>query len=241
MKKILLLCIVVCSAQMTTAQWFGNKSVKGNGEVTTQTFNTSDYDGVAVAGSMDVTLVPGTEGKITVSAESNIMEHLKIEVSSGKLIIGTKNNTSINPKRAIKVTVPVKSIDYASVSGSGEIMSDMTLKSRNFRLKVSGSGDMNLNIETDNLKASVTGSGDMAITGRAENLDASVTGSGDLKATGLKANNVEASVTGSGDVAVYINGGDFKARVTGSGDIRYKGTTRNVDKKVTGSGDIDKM
>lgn len=241
MKKILLLSIIVCTAQISSAQWFGNKSVKGNGEVITQSFNTGDYDEVSVAGSMDVTLVSGTEGKITVEAESNIMEHLRIEVSGSKLIIGTKNNTNINPKRAIKVTVPVEKIDYASVSGSGEIMSDMTLKSRNMRLKVSGSGDINLNIEAENLKASVTGSGDMVITGRAENLDASVTGSGDLKTTGLKANNVEASVTGSGDVAVFINGGDFKARVTGSGDIRYKGTTRNVDKKVTGSGDIDKM
>ncbi len=241
MKKLLLLCIVICSTQMATAQWFGNKSVKGNGDLTTKTFNTSDYDGVAVAGSMDVVLVPGTEGKIKVEAESNIMEHLKVEVSGGKLIIGTKNNTNINPRKPITVTVPVKSIDYASVSGSGEIKSDMTLKARNMRLKVSGSGDMNLTIEAENLKASVTGSGDMNIAGRAENLDASVTGSGDLNTYKLKANHVEASVTGSGDLAVYINGGDLKARVTGSGDIRYKGTTRNVDKKVTGSGDIDKM
>ncbi len=241
MKKILLLCIVVCSAQMATAQWFGNKSIKGNGEVTKKTFNTGNYDSISVSGSMDVILVPGTEGKITVEAESNIMEYLRIEVDGDKLIIGTKKNTNINPKRAIKVTVPVKSIDYASVSGSGEIMSDMTLKSRNMRLKVSGSGDINLDIETETLKASVTGSGDMVLTGRAENLEASVTGSGDLKTTGLKANNVEAKVTGSGDIAVYVNGGDFKARVTGSGDIRYKGNTSNVDKKVTGSGDIDKM
>ncbi|WP_438962163.1 head GIN domain-containing protein [Nonlabens sp.] len=241
MKKILLLCIIACTAQISSAQWFGNKSIKGNGEVISQTFNTGDYDEVTVAGSMDVTLISGTEGTIKVEAESNIMEHLRIEVSGSKLIIGTKNNTNINPKRAIKVTVPVEKIDYASVSGSGEIMSDMNLKARNFSLKVSGSGDMSLNIESENLKASVTGSGKMILTGRAENLNASVTGSGDLKATGLKANNVEASVTGSGDLAVYINGGDFKARVTGSGDIRYKGNTRNADKKITGSGDIDKM
>lgn len=241
MKKLLILCIIICSAQLSTAQWFGNKSIRGNGDVITKTFDTGEYEAITVAGSMDVTLVPGTEGKVTVKAESNIMEYLKIETDGDKLIIGTKKNSNISPRRSIIVTVPVKTISEARVSGSGEIFSSMMLKARVMRFKVAGSGDIELTVEAENVKASVTGSGDMVLTGRTENLEVSVTGSGDIKTTNLKANNVEAKVTGSGDIAVMVNGGNFKGYVSGSGDIRYKGKIKKVYKSVTGSGDIEKM
>lgn len=241
MKNLTLACVLLLTAQVATAQWFGNKRIKGNGNLVTKTFNTSDYDAVHVSGSMDIELVAGKEGSIQATAESNIMEVLKIEVKGDKLYIGMKDNTSTSTTKGISIKVPVERISSASVAGSGEIMSDLIIKSSDLDLKVSGSGDIKLTVEAARLIATVTGSGDLEVRGRAENLDASVTGSGDIKAYGLKANNVEASVTGSGDVAVYCNGGNLKARVTGSGDIRYKGNASNVDKKVTGSGDITKM
>lgn len=230
MKKVLLISIAVLSVQLSSAQWFGNK-VKGNGEVITQNFKTSDYDGVAVAGSMDVRLVEGTEGDIKVEAESNLMEYLKIEVKNGTLIIGTKDNTNISTRRGINITVPVERISSAKVSGSGEIVSSMNLKARNMELKVSGSGDMILNVECANLDATVTGSGDIELSGRTENLTAKVTGSGDLDTIKVKANNVDASVTGSGDIACHINGGSLRARVTGSGDISYSGKSSTLIKR----------
>jgi len=241
MKNLIIACILLLTAQIATAQWFGSKTIKGNGNVITKTFNTGDYDSVHVSGSMDVELVAGAEGAIQVTAESNIMEFLLIEVKGSKLIIRMEDNTSTITTKGIIIKVPVEKISAASVSGSGEINSRLLIKSADMELKVSGSGDMYLQVETARLKASVTGSGDLEVRGRTENLDASVTGSGDLKAYGLRANNVDASVTGSGDIGVYCNGGNLKARVTGSGDIRYKGNASNVDKNVIGSGDITKM
>lgn len=241
MKKAAILFVGLLVVNVASAQWFGGNSVKGNGNVVTKTFNTSDYDAVHVAGSMDVELVAGKEGTITVNAESNIMDVLKIEVKGDKLYIGMKDNTNVRTTKSIIVKVPVEYINTASVSGSGEIVSDLLIKSKDMTLKVSGSGDLRLTVEAASINATVTGSGDLVLKGRAENLDASVTGSGDLNTYSLKANNVDASVTGSGDVAVYCNGGNFKARVTGSGDIRYKGNASSIDKKVTGSGDITAM
>lgn len=241
MKTLTLACILLLTAQLSNAQWFGNKTIKGNGNVTTKTFNTGDYDSVQVAGSMDVELIAGNEGTIKATAESNILEVLKIEVKDDRLVISMQDHINIRTSKSITIKVPVEKISAASVTGSGEITSDLVIKNSTMDLKVSGSGDMNLSVEAASIKASVTGSGDMVIKGRAEDLDASVTGSGDLKAYSLLANNVDASVTGSGDLAVYCNGGSLKARVTGSGDIRYKGDIKKLDKKVTGSGDITRM
>jgi len=241
MKRILTLAIAIIAFQSTNAQWFGNKKVSGNGDVVTRTFNTSDYDQVSVAGSMDVELIAGKEGNIKVEAESNLMEHLIIEVKGDRLKIEIEKGININTRKGIKIFVPVEQIDAISLAGSGDIYSDLTLKSKKMKISVAGSGDIKLKTESADLKLSVAGSGDLKISGRTENLSASVAGSGDISAYELKANNVEASIAGSGDVAVFCNGGNMKASIVGSGDLRYKGKTSNINKSIMGSGDITKM
>jgi len=241
MKSIITILVLAMGTQIATAQWFSNKRVKGNGEVITKTFETSDYDYVAVNNSLDVELIEGTEGSIKVEAESNIMEELEVYTKGDKLIVGVKKGVNISTRKGIRVWVPVEKISGLSLAGSGDVFSDMVLRNNSFDLSLSGSGDIKLHTESKNLKVSLAGSGDITLKGRTEYLEASLAGSGDIEAYGVKANNVEASVAGSGDVSVFCNGGSMKASIVGSGDLRYKGTTSSVKKSVIGSGDITKM
>ena len=241
MKKIITILVVIFATQIASAQWFGNKRVKGNGDVITKTFQTDDYDAIAVNNSLDVEIIKGTEGTIKVEAESNIMEHLEIFTKGDKLKVGVKNGVNISTRKGIKVWVPVKKISSVSLAGSGDVFSDLVLRNNDFSLSVAGSGDIKLHTESKELNVSIAGSGDIQLKGRTENLNASVAGSGDIDAYSMKANNVDASVAGSGDISVFCNGGELSASIIGSGDLRYKGSTSNVKKSVIGSGDITKM
>jgi hypothetical protein len=241
MKNIVTLIIILCAAQVSNAQWFGNKKVSGNGDVITKTFKTGDYDHIALDSSVDVHIIEGKEGVITVDAESNIMEFIEIELDGGRLKIGIKDGISYSTRKGIHVKVPVKEISGVSIAGSGDIDSNMVLRSNTMNISIAGSGDINLNTESKTLKVSIAGSGDVKLKGRTEQLEASVAGSGDISAYGLKANNVDASVAGSGDISIFINGGKLSATIVGSGDLRYKGTASDVKKSVLGSGDITKM
>ena len=62
LKITLLLAIALVSFNTACAQW-GNEKIRGNGDVTTITRTTSDYDDIKLAGWMDFKLVKGTEGK----------------------------------------------------------------------------------------------------------------------------------------------------------------------------------
>jgi len=241
MKNLILAALAMVAIQTANAQWFGGKKVTGNGNVITKTFKTSDYDGVKVSGSMDVELISGKEGTITVEAESNVMEYLEIEVKGNRLVIDLKDNINFSTRKGIKVFVPVEQIDQVSLAGSGDIYSGLTLKSETMEVSLAGSGDIKLSSESKRLQLNVAGSGDIKMSGRTENLEANVAGSGDISAYELKANNVKASIAGSGDVAVFCNGGSMTASIVGSGDLRYKGKTSTIKKTVMGSGDITKM
>jgi hypothetical protein len=242
MKQILLLLITILGINTANAQWWSsNKRVDGNGQIVTKVFNTSDYDKISGRNSLNIVLVEGKEGTITVEAESNIMEHLEVEVKGDRLEIGIEDGYNINTRKGIQVRVPVKSISSLSMAGSGDITSTVKLKSRNMHISVAGSGDIAVEVTSEKLRVSIAGSGDIKLSGRTEHLDASVAGSGDISAFNLKANNVDASIAGSGDVSVYCNGGELQASIIGSGDLRYKGNTSKIKKSILGSGGITKM
>jgi len=216
--------------------------IKGNGNVTTKNISTSDYDKVIVSGFYDVDLVEGTEGKITIKGEENLLEFVAIEVKDNILRIGTEKGKRISPGmgKTITVTVPFQSLGEVSLAGSGDINSKATIKASKFTTSLSGSGDVKLTVDAKDVSSKVTGSGDLTIKGKADNLNCEVTGSGDLDAFGLQSANVDSSVTGSGNCKVYCT--DFlMARVTGSGDINYKGDPKKKDTKVHGSGSISKV
>ncbi|AUC79690.1 DUF2807 domain-containing protein [Nonlabens sp. MB-3u-79] len=242
MKQILLLLIAILAINTANAQWWSsNKRIDGNGLIVTKVFNTSDYDKISGRNSLNIVLVEGEEGTITVEAESNIMEHLEVEVKGDRLEIGIEDGYNINTRKGIQVRVPVKNISSLSMAGSGDIRSLVKLKSRSMHISIAGSGDIDVEVTSEKLRVSIAGSGDVKLSGRTEHLDASVAGSGDISAFNLKANNVDASIAGSGDVSVYCNGGELQASIIGSGDLRYKGTTSKIKKSIMGSGDITKM
>ncbi|MDE0600063.1 MAG: DUF2807 domain-containing protein [Dokdonia donghaensis] len=240
MKKLITLSLVLLASTQIHAQWWG-KSVKGNGELETITRNVGDYDEISVAGFFDVTLVAGNEGELTIEGESNLLEYIETEVNGDKLTIKVKNKQNLKTSwgKDIKIRVPFRDLNQVSLSGSGEIMSTDVIKANNFRVSVSGSGDINLVVEASSTESRVTGSGDLVLRGSTRDHETSVTGSGDLEAGRFKADNVDAKVTGSGDIRVSCEK-SIRARITGSGDIEYVGNPTKQDTKVSGSGDISR-
>ncbi|GAA4326894.1 head GIN domain-containing protein [Pontixanthobacter gangjinensis] len=203
----------------------------------TKTRSVGEYDGVQLIGSMNVELVSGSEGQLTVKAESNLQEHIVTEVKNGTLNIKPEKGYNLSPKEEILIIVPVESIIEIAVTGSGDIWTKDRLSASNMKVQVTGSGDLKLELDVEDLEGMVTGSGDIELKGNSKNFECTVTGSGDFDAFNLQAENVEARVSGSGDIMVYA-GNSLKASVSGSGDIVYKGNPEKQDFKTNGSGSV---
>ncbi len=238
---VLIMGIVLCSISSLNAQWGATQKVKGNGNSISKARETSDYEQIKVKGSLDVSLIFGTEGKINIEGESNLIPYIITKVEDDVLKIYVKKGYYLKPSTSKKliITVPFKDINKVTLSGSGDIYSSDTIKATEFVTGVSGSGDVKLVVEAKNVKGQVSGSGDLTIKGTADSFTAGVSGSGDISAYDLKAKSASVKVTGSGDIELTATS-TLTARVSGSGDIYYKGNPEKEDKKVSGSGDITK-
>ena len=241
MKKcILTSLIIVFTVTTVNAQWWNSsEKIAGNKEMVKQTRTVSDYDRISVTGMMEVQLVAGKEGKIELEAESNLLEHIETEVNGGNLKISVKKGVNLQPSRnyPIKLVVPFESLEALSLTGSGHIRNSDVIRARDFKVSVTGSGNMNLNLVTENLSGNLTGSGDVKLSGNTKEFKCTVTGSGDFLAYDLKADVVDANVTGSGDIQITVVD-ELNAKVSGSGDITYKGNPEKQNFRTSGSGKV---
>lgn len=234
MKKIFLLISAIALITQTSC---AQKGIKGNGNVISESRKTESYDKITLIGSPGIELIPGTEGSLTITAESNLIPYIETVVKGNELIVRFKENFNYTTRKGIKITVPVEEINDLAIKGSGDIIGNTLLNLDNLNVTVNGSGDIVLNVSSQTIKASVFGSGDIELKGNTKNLIGKVDGSGDLKLKKLIAQNSELRVNGSGDIDSTTTE-KVDAFVSGSGDIHVYGNPLNVTQNVKGSGDI---
>jgi len=219
MKKTVLfsLIIIVIAALLPACAFMQTRVVRGSGAVTTETRSVSGFDRIVITGSADVEVSFGDTESVVVEAEDNLLPLITTEVNGRTLEIGVRLNTSINPTRPIRVAVTMKSLDGATISGSGSF--DIP------------------DLQADKVSFDITGSGSIVASGTAETVDATVSGSGSIDCGDVRAATADAKITGSGDVTVYASE-KLQALVSGSGNITYRGDPAEVEESITGSGSV---
>ncbi|RPI28203.1 MAG: DUF2807 domain-containing protein [Chloroflexota bacterium] len=209
---VLTLAISACSI-MTPA----GETVRGSGNVISETRAVSGFTSISVEGSADVDVVFGTTESLVIEAEDNILPLIETVVQNNRLIIRTRPQTSITTTRPIQVSLTMISLEGVSMTGSGSI--DVP--------ELSG----------DSFSVKLPGSGSITIAGTANSVDIDMLGSGTIDCEELEARNATVDLGGSGTVRVYASE-SLDATLTGSGNIWYSGDPAMVNKTVTGSGSI---
>ena len=236
MRTIITLLVLLTISIQTQGQ-ISSKKIKGDGNQTTITRNVSDFEKIGVSGSFDVELIKGAEGEITIKADANLMEYIVTEVKKGKLQIKTKKGIQIKQSKKIKITVTFESMNAIALAGSGNIHSSDLIESKELKLSLAGSGNMDLKVDTGDLKSSIAGSGNINLSGNSDELSCSIAGSGNVKGYELKANKTSVSIAGSGNVEVNAVE-EIHASIAGSGSVFYSGNPTVQKAKSVGSGSI---
>ncbi len=211
-------------------------------EQKTEDRHLTGFNAVEVGSPYDVTITQGATESVKVEAPEDVMPHITTEVVDGVLKIYDKRHNFhwddlFWHHKKILVYVVIKDVNSIVVSGSGDVKFRDGLHADKMNLHVSGSGDVDGELEVKNLETSISGSGDVKLSGHAETSAVRVSGSGDYSARGLLTTDTDVHVSGSGDAKIYASN-KIDASVSGSGDVSYGGHPKSVSKSKSGSGDI---
>lgn len=209
--------------------------LEGNGIVETEFRRASGFDAVSSSGDFDITIVPGDEYSVEITAESNLLSYIETDVVGNTLKIRTRGMYSLRDHRTIEIYITTPVLNGVALSGSGIIKTGSFL-SDDFRVTLSGSGDIDTQISSETLKANVSGSGSIFIEGDTFESEFVISGSGKIKSYDLEQNVCQATISGSGDMYVNVSEA-IDAHISGSGRVYYINYPV-VHTSISGSGGV---
>lgn len=235
MRQILTL-LLLTTALTLSAQWGNRTTIKGNGEVTTDTRNVDGFDGVSTCCDIDVILVKGSFN-VKVEAESNLQDYIKTEVSGGRLHIGFKKNTNIKSREQITVYVTLPELEYVGASSSGSITTKSTFTGERMEADVSSGAKIELNFTGDQLYTNASSGGGMTVKGSSDRFKANVSSGGKVRAEDYDTKDARCNASSGGGVTINVSG-ELDANASSGGQVRYTGNPSNVDSNTSSGGSI---
>jgi hypothetical protein len=206
----------------------------GSGSTVEETFQISDFKGLQLKCSADVFVTHGEEFSVVAESQANILDKLDLQVNGDVLGIDLDG---CNRDFQLKLFITMPEVTFLKVSGSGDIKGENLFTAENLNLRLTGSGNIDLDLDYETINTKITGSGTMNLTGVCEEFDYTISGSGDINSFGLESNSGFVKINGSGDTEVFVN--EFlSVKITGSGDVLFKGNPSEIISDITGSGDL---
>lgn len=220
-------------------------------QTTKKVLELPEFKGIYVNSNYTVYLKQTNKQEVTIEALTEIYSLTEVKVENGILMINVERKPD-NPNKSIwakiddiklnptmKLFVSVKNINDIQVNGGGKVVSENSIAADYVTMGVSGGGSIDVDLKGNTIKAELSGPGSLNVRGYASSMEALVSGTGTLNAYSCSLETAKAKVTGPGSCLLNVTN-TLDAMVLGSGAVKHKGNTKTAQKKVYGSGVIER-
>lgn len=214
MRKIfLMLCGFVPLALLAGCQ----HTIQGDGIKQSETRQVDTFQSIRVVGNYQVNVNIGTTQQVSITTDNNLIPYVKTDVRDKTLIIQTKNGVMLQSSTIPQIDITTKQLSDIGVVGSAT-MNASGINADKFEISTSGTGNANVSGTTDKLKIKLVGSGQIV-------------------ADNLIAQKAEVNLVGTGMISVQAVK-KLEINLSGAGKVQYYGEPRELEQKISGSGEI---
>lgn len=209
-----------CATTTTTSP-----AITGSGVSRTETRPIAGVTAVTLAAPGQMNLQQGDAESLTVTADDNLLPHLKTTVAGGVLTIAFEEGSSYTLRTDAVYTLTLIELDALRTTGSGEI-SAASLSAGDLRVETTGSGSIQLGAlaVSGSLELALGGSGGIAAESAVcELLRVSSSGSGSISVAQVETSAVEAALSGAGSVTLLGSAPNQTITIEGNGDFNGEG------------------
>lgn len=240
MKRILLFSAFAAVLFSSCHGIFG-KPVNGNGHVITENRAVGQFKNVSVSGNIDIYVSQDSVSGVKVVADDNLMPFIIVNVQGDQLEVYPAEGYELHGSNGgIKVYVSGSDFGMFSASGACEIHGNNQIRGTgNIRFDLSGSCDVDMDVNAPKVEAELSGSGTIKLKGTTKDFNVSGSGSTDIKCFDLLSENTAIEISGSGDAEAYASV-KLDVSISGSASVKYKGNGK-VSQHVSGSGEVTKV
>jgi hypothetical protein len=201
-----------------------------------------DFSRITFAGVGNLVIHQGEKEAVELEASENLLPEITTQVVNGTLYIEEKPIgwlQSLQSRNPFTAHVYLKNIEEITLSGKGVVSAENKIKSKNFTLKTSGSGKVDLTLESDTFTANTTGSADYNLKGKVNDQNIQLSGASSYDALQLTSLHTSIDIRGTGQVSVNAQE-QLNVIITGTGVVHYTGKPQ-VTQKIFGTATIEKL
>lgn len=229
--------LLLTIALLTGCRFAFDKTVEGNTNVKTEQREVSGFTSVEVGGPFQVTITQGSNFKVSVTADDNLMQYIDTRLNGQTLEIREKDNFNLRGTKGLQIVIQMPEVRDLSLAGSGMISATSTLKSNaKIGISLAGSGKIQAELDAPEIAFDLGGSGSATLSGQTRKMAITIGGSGDCVAEALKSEDCSVTIGGSGTAKVYASQ-SLDVSIGGSGDVYYAGQPK-INHSIGGSGKV---
>lgn len=225
MKKITLLLVFI--PLLAFAQLSSEKKIKGNKIVELKTHKIEEFTSIEINNSFEVTLVIKSSPTVTIDADSNLHEHISIDVVDGKLTISTDKVFPRYKRLFIEVGANEK-LSHIRAKGKSELIVKNVLAPEKLNVEAYENAKIELKYNTEDASFFAKDKSELKINGTGEILNINLQDSGEIKAD-VSCTNFSASqniksklkIKGKANQSIiqisddsYLDSADFVSKIT---------------------------
>lgn len=239
--KTLLMIAVGTSLFFSSCEKFGNW-VTPSPNVTTESKNISNYDGIDVSHAFNVYVnFSSTVESIEIEANENLHNYIVVERRGDNLIIEIKDRINIRRGDAtLNVYITTGYLSEFRALGASDIILYDDLLTDDLYVDLSGSSSFTGYIKTEQITADLSGASELDIAGSADYMRLTASGSSTLKNYDFRVNWFDADLSGACDSYLTVTD-RLDIDASGASSVYFKGNGVINSKDLSGASDINRM
>jgi hypothetical protein len=213
--------------------------VRGSGNVITEERSVSGFEYIDFNGAGEIFIEQGTEEKLVIEAEDNILPKITNKVESGVLTLGIDTKLTDNqmiPTKKMIYRLTVITLSGLNINGAATL-NVKQLIAGDFEFNVNGTGNVTFeDLQADKLTVEIDGGANVTFNGLVPLQSVVINGAGGYNAGDLKTGTTSVTFNGAGKSTVWVLD-DLTVSITGAGSVEYYGDP-HVTQSITGLGNV---
>ncbi len=237
MRKLPYIIFLALLSLTTTSCLFLGPTINGDGEVVEEVRQLDIFDEVYVTSGMNVYFEQGTEQKVTVVADKNLMDVIETQVVGGRLEVRSLAN--IWSASSKKVVITANNIREIEGTAGSNIYTNGRLVVDNLNISASAGSNFHMDVEGKSVKASASSGANIYLSGLIRDFVARTSSGSNLKAEDLKAEVSDIKVSSGSNVWI-TSLKELSAHASSGGNIFYFGNPLTTSVSTSSGGTIQK-
>jgi len=240
MKTRIFVVLLVCAIALTACGFpVRFTEMRGSGNVITETRTVAGFNAVELSGIGTLIIEQGDREALEITAEDNLMGHIRSNVSDSRLQLGGDEFVNIHPTKDIIYRLKVKNLNQIESSGLGKVELKK-LETDNLVIELSGSGRVSVdNLLATSLNLEISGLGDISINGSVKSQQVQISGAGNYRAPNLVSETASVEISGTGNAILWVTK-QLDLELSGAGKIHYYGSPQ-LNSDISGMGVVKNL